>query len=43
MSASALKPARRWPRYLAGGFALLFLLLMLFSWAYVRLSNVMKD
>jgi uncharacterized protein involved in outer membrane biogenesis len=28
MSASALKPARRWPRYLAGGFALLFLLLI---------------
>ncbi|MCA3286036.1 MAG: AsmA family protein [Roseomonas sp.] len=28
MSASALKPARRWPRYLAGAFALLFLLLM---------------
>ena len=27
MSASALKPARRWPRYLAGGLALLFLLL----------------
>ncbi|MCA3284004.1 MAG: AsmA family protein [Roseomonas sp.] len=28
MSASALKPARRWPRYLAGAFALLFLLLI---------------
>jgi uncharacterized protein involved in outer membrane biogenesis len=28
MSASTLKPARRWPRYLAGGFALLFLLLI---------------
>lgn len=28
MSASALKPARRWPRYLAVGFALLFLLLI---------------
>ena len=28
MSASALKPARRWPRYLAGGVALLFLLLL---------------
>ncbi len=28
MSASALKPTRRWPRYLAGGFALLFLLLV---------------
>ena len=28
MSASALKPTRRWPRYLAGGFALLFLLLI---------------
>ncbi len=28
MSASALKPARRWPRYPAGGFALLFLLLI---------------
>jgi uncharacterized protein involved in outer membrane biogenesis len=28
MSASALKPARRWLRYLAGGFALLFLLLI---------------
>ena len=28
MSASALKSARRWPRYLAGGFALLFLLLI---------------
>jgi uncharacterized protein involved in outer membrane biogenesis len=28
MSASALKPAWRWPRYLAGGFALLFLLLI---------------
>jgi len=28
MSASALKPARRWPRYLAGWFALLFLLLI---------------
>ncbi|MFN9094131.1 MAG: hypothetical protein ACK5WN_07500, partial [Alphaproteobacteria bacterium] len=28
MSASALKPARRWPRYLAGGIALLLLLLI---------------
>ena len=28
MSASALKPARRWPRYLAGGFALLFVVLI---------------
>ncbi|MCA3278025.1 MAG: AsmA family protein, partial [Roseomonas sp.] len=28
MSASALKPGRRWPRYLAGGFALLFVLLI---------------
>lgn len=28
MSASALEPARRWPRYLAGGFALLLLLLI---------------
>ncbi|MFN9336352.1 MAG: AsmA family protein [Alphaproteobacteria bacterium] len=28
MSASALKPARRWPRYVAGGLALLFLLLI---------------
>jgi len=28
MSASALEPARRWPRYLAGGLALLFLLLL---------------
>jgi uncharacterized protein involved in outer membrane biogenesis len=28
MSASALEPARRWPRYLAGGLALMFLLLL---------------
>jgi uncharacterized protein involved in outer membrane biogenesis len=28
MSASALKPARRWPRYLAGALALLFVLLI---------------
>ena len=28
MSASALKPARRWPRYLAGAVALVFLLLL---------------
>ena len=28
MSATALKPARRWPRYVAGGLALLFLLLV---------------
>ncbi|MCA3406931.1 MAG: hypothetical protein INF54_06310, partial [Roseomonas sp.] len=28
MSASALKPARRWPRYVAGGLALVFLLLI---------------
>jgi len=28
MSASALKPARRWPRYVAGGLALLLLLLI---------------
>ncbi|MFN8982572.1 MAG: AsmA family protein [Alphaproteobacteria bacterium] len=28
MSASALKPVRRWPRYVAGAFALLFLLLL---------------
>jgi uncharacterized protein involved in outer membrane biogenesis len=28
MSASALKPARRWPRYIAGGLALLVLLLI---------------
>ncbi|MBM3586318.1 MAG: AsmA family protein [Alphaproteobacteria bacterium] len=28
MSASALKPARRWPRYVAGAFALLFVVLL---------------
>ena len=28
MSASALEPARRWPRYVAGAFALLFVLLV---------------
>ncbi|MFM8616225.1 MAG: hypothetical protein ACKOC9_16230, partial [Alphaproteobacteria bacterium] len=28
MSASALKPGRRWPRYVAGAIALIFLLLI---------------